>query len=67
MWTLVALVLVAWMAAVLWSLRGRVRDLDAKVSELRLAKRELERRLEEAEAGLQVTRTHLADVLCHLT
>jgi metal-sulfur cluster biosynthetic enzyme/rhodanese-related sulfurtransferase len=56
------LLLVAAVAQTLWRLRGRVTELDRHVADLRLAKRELERRLDEAENGLQVTRTHLADV-----
>lgn len=62
MWTLIGLVLVAGVAAVVWQLRARVRELDNRVSDLRLAKHELERRVGEAELGLQVTRAHLADV-----
>jgi len=62
MWTLLELLLLAGVTAAVWSLRGRVHELESKVSELRLGKRELDRRLEEAEAGLQVTRSHLADV-----
>ena len=62
MWTWLGLALVAGIAAAVWSLRGRMRELESKVSDLRLDKRELQRRLEEAEAGLQVTRSHLADV-----
>ena len=60
--TWIGLALVVAVAAVLWWLRGRLRELEGRVSELRLSKRELERRLEDAEAGLQVTRAHLADV-----
>ena len=47
----------------LWWLRGRVAELETRTADLRLAKRELERRLDEAELGLQVTRSHLADVV----
>jgi metal-sulfur cluster biosynthetic enzyme/rhodanese-related sulfurtransferase len=58
----IGLALVAGIAALGWWLRSRVRELEGRVSDLRLGRRELERRLEEAEAGLQVTRAHLADV-----
>src|SRR5512143_4225047 len=60
--TLIGLVLVAGVAAVVWQLRARVRELDDRVGDLRLARHELERRVAEAELGLQVTRSHLADV-----
>ena len=62
MWTLIGLGLFAAVAVVLWQLRARVRELDNRVSELRLAKHELERRVAETDVGLQVTRSHLADV-----
>lgn len=67
MWTLIGLVVLAGVAAVVWQLRARVRELDNRVSDLRLAKHELERRVAEAEIGLQVTRSHLADVAAHET
>lgn len=60
--TWIGLALVAGVVAMLWWVRGRLRDLEARVADLRLGKRELERRLEEADAGLRVTRAHLADV-----
>src|SRR6185295_3343737 len=50
-------------AATVWWLRGRVGELESRVGELRLAKRDLERRLVEVELGLQVTRSHLVDVV----
>src|SRR5258706_9622586 len=58
----IGLLVVAAVAGLLWRLRGRVTELDRHVADLRLAKRELERRLDEVETGVQVTRTHLADV-----
>lgn len=53
---------VAGLVATLWWLGGRLRELEGRVGDLRLAKRDLEHRVAEAERGLQVTRTHLADV-----
>jgi metal-sulfur cluster biosynthetic enzyme/rhodanese-related sulfurtransferase len=51
----------AAIAGVVWLAR-RVRDAEQRLAELRLVKRELEQRLAEVERGLQVTRTHVADV-----
>jgi metal-sulfur cluster biosynthetic enzyme/rhodanese-related sulfurtransferase len=62
MWSLLLLAVVA-VAATLWWLRGRIGELERRVGELRLAKRDLERRLVDAELGLQVTRSHLTDVV----
>lgn len=56
------LVLVAALVATAWRMRRRVGDLEQRVTELRLVKRELESRVAEVERGLQVTRTHVADV-----
>jgi metal-sulfur cluster biosynthetic enzyme/rhodanese-related sulfurtransferase len=60
MWISFALALAA--AALGWWLRGRVRDLEERLRDFRLVTRELEQRVAETERGLQVTRTHLADV-----
>jgi hypothetical protein len=62
MLTWLLLGLVALVGGVAWSLRGRVQELEARLQELRLVKRELEQRVGEVERGLQMTRTHLADV-----
>ncbi len=59
-WLLVALVV--GLAVALWAQRARLRDLDQRLNELRLVRRELAERVGETERGLQVTRTHLADV-----
>lgn len=62
MWTWIGLAVVVALAGIVWWLRGRIGELESRVADLRLTKRELARRVEEAEAGLQVTRAHLADV-----
>jgi metal-sulfur cluster biosynthetic enzyme/rhodanese-related sulfurtransferase len=61
--TVLALAFVLAVGATLWSMRRRTGELEGKIGELRLAKRDLERRLEDAERGLQVTRSHLVDVV----
>src|SRR3989454_2620491 len=55
---LVAVVL----AAVLWRLAARLRDLDRQVRELRLLHREIEELRADLDRGLGVTRAHLAAV-----
>jgi metal-sulfur cluster biosynthetic enzyme/rhodanese-related sulfurtransferase len=54
--------LVVAIAGVVWWLRGRVAETEHQLADVRLAKRDLERRLADLEVGVQVTRTHLADV-----
>ena len=63
MLTWVLLGLLVLVGAIAWSLRARVHELEARLQELRLVKRELEQRVGEVERGLQVTRTHLVDVV----
>jgi metal-sulfur cluster biosynthetic enzyme/rhodanese-related sulfurtransferase len=58
----IGIVVAVVVAGLAWWLRGRLCELEGSVADLRLAKRELERRLEDVETGVQVTRTHLADV-----
>ena len=56
------LLCVAAVAGALVWLRSRVHEVEERVMELRLMKRELDHRLAETAQGLQVTRAHLADV-----
>ena len=60
--TWVIVLVVAAVGAAAWWLRGRLVELETRVADLRLGKRELERRLDETASALQVTRAHLADV-----
>jgi len=59
----VLVVAVLGVAAILWRLRSRARDLERQVRELRLVHREIEELRATVDRGLAVTRAHLAAVV----